>query len=89
MDFEYTVRMSDGRKLFAVGEAIVLHNCDCCEQGKAHVQFLTIESAMELFDNGDESECLLDYESLGELESRCERKVYRDLEIEREDCGAA
>lgn len=78
MSFEYELKLSDGRKVYAVGQAILMHRCDCCD-GRPHIQYLEVESLIELHADGRESEMTPEADVLIEIEGMCDSKLYAEI----------
>lgn len=80
MQFEYEIRLKDGRLVNVVGEAEVIHACDCCE-GRDHVEAIDIESAVLIVNDGADQ--WLEIEHGGrvgsEIESKVESLLYSEL----------
>jgi hypothetical protein len=81
MQFEYEVKMRDGRRVNVVGEAQVTYSCDCGGETHDHIESIDIESAVEVVNDESDSWLELEDSALEELESRVEAKLYTELAV--------
>jgi hypothetical protein len=81
MNFEYEIRLKDGRTIAVVGVADVVYSCDCGQDNHDHIESIEIESAVEVTEGG-ESWLEVEDSVIVELESKIENRLYSELEEE-------
>jgi hypothetical protein len=84
MDFEFEVKLRDGRLVNVVGNARVLQACDCNGEAHYHIDELEIESVMQLWDSAtvEGREIERDDRVMTEIERKAEAHIYSELEDE-------
>lgn len=73
MEFEYEIRLKDGRTVFVTGEADISYACDCGGEGHTHIDSLDIDSAVLIVNDGEDQ--WLEIERGGKVLTEIEDKV--------------
>lgn len=80
MQFDFNIRLKDGRTVNVIGEAEVTPRCDCSGDSHNHIDAIEIESATLQVHDADWLEIECTPLVMSELEYKVESKLYAELE---------